>query len=74
MDDSAYPATGELFDARPANPIVGGPAPYACSNLNPAFEDVNYIGAVDPTAPCTTTGPNAKCDWMSKPWIDMDVQ
>ena len=74
VDDSAYPASGELFDARPANPIVGGPAPYACSNLNPAFEDVNYIGAVDPNAPCTITGPNAKCDWMSKPWIDLDVQ
>jgi hypothetical protein len=61
LSDQMPPANG-LYDGRPKNPL---PAAFPCSQLNPAFEDVNYIGAFDPNAPCTAT----QCGWLSRPWI-----
>ena len=47
---------------------------YACANLNPLFQNANYIGGLNPTASCTTTGGGAACDWLTKPWISFAVQ
>jgi hypothetical protein len=70
-------ATGfcyELPDPRPTYTGPGTPpSPYACSQLNPLFEDVNYLGGVDPSAACTVTGAGAACDWITRPWIEFNI-
>jgi hypothetical protein len=42
------------------------PAPFACSQINPLFENPGYIGGINPSAVCT----DSECDWMTKPWIE----
>jgi hypothetical protein len=59
-----FPAANALYDGRPTNPGALPPA-YPCSQINPGFQDVNYIGAFDPNAPCS----GDQCGWLSKPWI-----
>lgn len=57
-----------LWDARPV--FTGAaPAPFACSSLNPLFDDPGYLGGLNPAASCTGTS----CDWMSKPWIEFAI-
>jgi hypothetical protein len=58
-----------LPDAR-ASFTGAPPAPFACSQISPSFEDPSFLGALDPTASCTVTGATASCDWLSKPWIE----
>ena len=62
----------ELPDLRPLG-AIGDVSPTDCAARNPAFETTTYIGAFDPTASCTTSGPGAACDWLSRPWIDIST-
>lgn len=57
-----------VYDAA-ATVIGGGPSAFACSGINPLFQDTTYIGAVDPAASCTATS----CGWMSKPWVEFAI-
>jgi hypothetical protein len=60
-----------LPDPRPTfTGSVAPPAAFPCSQINPLFEDVSYLGALDPSASCTTTGASAACDWVTKPWVE----
>lgn len=63
----------ELFDGR-ATPS-GGTPPTAvdCKTINPIFQTTNYIGGLNPAAPCTTAGGTASCDWLSKPWASFAI-
>jgi hypothetical protein len=63
-----------LPDARPGG---GLPSPFNCKTLTPLFDDnttANYIGGINPAAPCVLTGASAHCDWLSKPWIESATQ
>ncbi len=65
-----------LPDARPAPTGSPFPSVFNCKTLSPLFDDsttANYIGAINPAAPCVTTGGSAHCDWLSKPWIESAV-
>lgn len=54
-----------VYDAAPA--FIGSPpSAFACKNINPVFQNVSYLGAINPTASCTATS----CGWMSKPWVE----
>ena len=61
-----------LWDPRP---VFSGPVPpvYSCPSLNPVFTTSTYLGGVNPAAACTTTGASAACDWMSKPWVEFNI-
>ncbi|HSP97938.1 MAG TPA: hypothetical protein VL049_11920, partial [Candidatus Dormibacteraeota bacterium] len=61
-----------LWDPRP---VFSGPTPavYPCTSLNPVFTPSTYLGGVNPAAACTTTGASASCDWMSKPWVEFNI-
>jgi hypothetical protein len=67
---TVYPAAGDLFDARAD---VGTGTPGDCATLNPRFITTGYLGALDPSASCTTAGPGAACDWLTQPWISFDL-
>ncbi len=62
-----------LWDPRPVYSGAAPPAPYPCPSINPVFETTSYLGGVNPAAPCTTTGGAAACDWMSKPWVEFNI-
>ena len=61
-----------LWDPRP---LFVGPVPptFSCPNLNPVFESTSYLGGIDPASACTTTGASASCGWMSKPWVEFNI-
>ncbi|MBX3028482.1 hypothetical protein KF840_26610 [bacterium] len=61
-----------LWDPRP---VFAGPVPaaYACPSLNAVMVPTTYLGGVNPAASCTTTGASPACDWMSKPWIEFNI-
>lgn len=63
----------ELWDPRHVITVGGSPAAFNCSNINPVFENSGHLGAVDPSAPCTTTGGAASCDWLQKPWAEFNI-
>ena len=47
--------------------VIGpGPSAFACATINPLFQNVSYLGAVDPASVCT----DSECGWMSKPWVE----
>lgn len=68
----AYPADGDLVDLRVNTMVAGLPAPTSCAAINERFVDTGYLGALNPAAPCSTTGPGASCDWLTQPWISFD--
>jgi hypothetical protein len=69
---SAMNVCRELPDLRPG--AIGDVSPTDCKARNPVFETTSYIGAIDPGASCTTSGPAAACDWLTRPWIDVSLK
>jgi len=61
-----------LWDPRP---VFAGPVPvtFSCPSLNPVFTPTSYLGGVNPAAACTTTGTSASCDWLSRPWVEFNI-
>lgn len=57
-----------LPDLRPA--AIVSPTAFACKTLNPVFDNVSYLGGINPAASCGATS----CDWLSKPWLEFGVQ
>ena len=57
-----------LPDLRPG--AIVSPTAFACKTLNPAFDNVTYLGGINPAAACSATS----CDWLSKPWLEFGVQ
>jgi hypothetical protein len=57
-----------IYDGRPA-PSGPAPAAFACSGINPLFNNPGYLGAINPAAACSATG----CDWIQKPWAEFNI-
>lgn len=63
----------ELWDPRHVITVGAPPAAFNCANINPVFENPGFIGGVDPSASCTTSGPGAACDWLIRPWAEFNI-
>lgn len=69
------PGTGACRTLWDARPVYTGPVPsaYSCPSVNPVFTPTTYLGGVNPAASCTISGVSAACDWLSRPWVEFNI-
>jgi hypothetical protein len=68
---TTFPAAGEVYQTQRPGASAFTPTSGACPAVRDTFDDTTYAGAFDPAASCNVaTGP---CDWLSKPWLNFDL-
>jgi hypothetical protein len=50
--------------------LTGAPSAFTCKTINPLFDNVSYLGGVNPGTAYAATS----YDWLSKPWLEFAVQ
>jgi hypothetical protein len=60
---TTYPATGQLYAAKPTGAQPSQVA--SCAAINEFFENTTYAGAFDPAGPDT--------GWLTQPWLNFDL-